>query len=164
MAKCFLSSCSKNSVQKKKNDVMVQIHNPVFNIGYFAGGDEEYIYMNKVIVTGQNQDRTDRGESIIFSLINLQNFCWCEDEKSPLTCKHVSQISQWFILLFDSTALNVSCLGGWLGYGWSVKSPHPPLLTISCLFLSNSCPPLARSARPPSEAKLLCLDFTKEWE
>lgn len=24
------------------------------------GGDEEYIYMNKVIVTGQNQDRTDR--------------------------------------------------------------------------------------------------------
>ncbi|KAI4872819.1 hypothetical protein NFI96_016138 [Prochilodus magdalenae] len=24
------------------------------------GGDEEYIYMNKVIVTGQNQDKTDR--------------------------------------------------------------------------------------------------------
>lgn len=54
---------------------MVKIHNLVFNIGYFAEGDEEYIYMNKVIVTGQNQDRTDRGESIIFSIITLQNFC-----------------------------------------------------------------------------------------
>ncbi len=45
--------------------------NPVFNDGYFAGGDEEYIYMNKVIVTCQNQDRTDRGESIIVTVINL---------------------------------------------------------------------------------------------
>jgi len=62
---------------------MVQIHNPVFNIGYFAGEDEEYIYMNKVIVTGQNQDRTDKGESIIFSIINLYNFCRCEDENIP---------------------------------------------------------------------------------
>lgn len=59
--------------------IMVQICNPVFNHGYFAGGDEEYIYMNKVIVTGQNQDKT--GESIIFTKINLQNFC--EDENGP---------------------------------------------------------------------------------
>lgn len=28
-----------------------------------GGGDEEYIYMNKVIVTGQGQDKADRGES-----------------------------------------------------------------------------------------------------
>lgn len=55
-----------------------KICNPVFNHGYFAGGDEEYIYMNKVIVTGQNQDKT--GESIIFTKMNLQNFCRCEDE------------------------------------------------------------------------------------
>jgi len=40
--------------------------------------------MNKVIVTGQNQDRTDKGESIIFSIINLYNFCRCEDENIPL--------------------------------------------------------------------------------
>ncbi|ROI81878.1 Actin filament-associated protein 1-like 2 [Anabarilius grahami] len=45
------------------------------------GGDEEYIYMNKVIVTGQNQDKT--GESIIFTKTNLQNFCRCEDENGP---------------------------------------------------------------------------------
>lgn len=60
---------------------MVQICNPVFNHGYFAGGDEEYIYMNKVIVTSQNQDKT--GDSIIFTKVLLQNFCRCEDENDP---------------------------------------------------------------------------------
>uniref|UniRef100_A0A673MWB1 Actin filament-associated protein 1-like 2 n=1 Tax=Sinocyclocheilus rhinocerous TaxID=307959 RepID=A0A673MWB1_9TELE len=55
------------------------------------GGDEEYIYMNKVIVTCQNQDKTYRGEPASPSLLidSYTHFAFTEDTE-PVSSSYES--------------------------------------------------------------------------
>lgn len=75
--------------------------------------------MNKVIVTSQSQDKTDKGECNL--LTPSRDIFSCSDP--------ISHILLWFTVLFNILTENsyVSCSGGWMGYGWSVAPPTLPV-------------------------------------